>query len=91
MKRGIVMGQHNPVKRERAKTLRKEHTSAENLMWQYLRGNRLDGFHFRRQQVIDGFIAAFYCHEAGIIIELDGSIHESQTEYDTLRERILSA
>ena len=30
---------------------------------------------FLRQKVIDNYIADFYCHEARLIIELDGSQH----------------
>ncbi|GEM_PF-5963746 len=35
-------------------------TTAEKKLWQAVRNDRLDGFHFRRQQVIHGFIADFY-------------------------------
>ena len=65
-------------------------TEEETLLWQHLRGSQLEGFHFRRQQVIDGFIVDFYCHAARLVIEIDGPIHKSQLEYDTERDRILS-
>jgi very-short-patch-repair endonuclease len=90
--RRIVQGQ--PVteeKAQRARGLRREMTEAERALWQALRGNRLAGLHFRRQQVIDGFIVDFYCHAAGLIIEVDGGIHEQQPEYDCERERIVAA
>ncbi|NJL61087.1 MAG: DUF559 domain-containing protein [Methylacidiphilales bacterium] len=45
-------------------------------------GNILNGLHFSRQQIIDGFIADFYCHAAGFMIEVDGEIHDRQMEYD---------
>jgi very-short-patch-repair endonuclease len=51
----------------------------------------LNGLHFRRQQIIDGFIADFYCHAARLVIEVDGEIHQKQAEYDTERDRILLA
>ena len=89
-KRGIVAGAKNPVKIEIAKQLRQEMTPAEQLLWQQLRANRLGGLHFRRQQIIDGFIADFYCHAAGVILELDGSIHRHQVDYDSLRDQLLS-
>ena len=60
------------------------------MLWQHLRGNRLRGMHFRRQQVIDGFIVDFYCHKAGLVVEVDGKIHEKQVEYDKWRDQILS-
>jgi very-short-patch-repair endonuclease len=65
-------------------------TREERILWQSLRGNRLKGFHFRRQKIIDGFIVDFYCHKADLVVEVDGPIHETQAEYDTQRDRILS-
>ncbi|MGC9399120.1 MAG: endonuclease domain-containing protein [Anaerolineae bacterium] len=56
-----------------------------------MRANWLDGLRFRRQQIIDGFIVDFYCHAAGLVVEIDGSIHDDQIEYDAKRERILRA
>jgi very-short-patch-repair endonuclease len=48
------------------------------------------GVHFRRQQIIAGFIVDFYCHKAGLVIELDGDIHDLQKEEDARREKVLS-
>ncbi|MEH2062700.1 MAG: DUF559 domain-containing protein [Nostoc sp.] len=61
------------------------------MLWQHLRANRLNGFHFRRQQIINGFIADFYCHATALVIEVDGKIHEQQAEYDAERDKVLSA
>jgi very-short-patch-repair endonuclease len=55
-----------------------------------LRANRLGGWHFRRQQIIDGFIVDFYCHRAGLVIEVDGPIHQQQKIEDAERTRALS-
>ncbi|BAB73222.1 endonuclease domain-containing protein [Anabaena sp. FACHB-709] len=88
----IVIGQKiNPDKMHRAKEFRRQMTPAEKILWQHLRGNRLNGLHFRRQQIIDGFIADFYCHAARLVIEVDGKIHELQAEYDAERDRVLLA
>lgn len=87
----IVWGQQAPEKQARARQFRQEMTPAERLLWQSLRGKRLAGLHFRRQQVIDGFIADFYCHAAKLVIEVDCTVHERQTEYDAERSRILAA
>jgi very-short-patch-repair endonuclease len=75
----------------RASELRREMTPAEKILWQELRGNKL-GVHFRRQQVIAGFIVDFYCHKADLVIELDGSVHEGaeQKEDDAERDKVLS-
>lgn len=89
--RNIVVGQKvDATKLQRAKELRRAMTGAERMLWERLRGNRLHGFHFRRQQVIDGFIADFYCHAAGLVVEVDGGVHAQQTEYDSERDRVLS-
>jgi very-short-patch-repair endonuclease len=86
-----VIGQRiDPAKQERALEFRQAITDAEHRLWQSLRGNRLKGLHFRRQQVIDGFIVDFYCHQAAVIVEVDGPIHSEQVEYDFERERLLT-
>ena len=86
---GVVMGPHGEAKQLAAQRLRREMTPAEKRLWYCLRGNRLDGLHFRRQQVIDGFIADFYCHSAGLTVELDGRIHDIQRDYDAARDALL--
>ncbi len=90
--RNTVIGQK--VKSEiaqRARELRRQMTLQERVLWKRLRTNRLEGFHFRRQQAIEGFIVDFYCHAASLIVEVDGPIHEQQAEYDDERDRILTA
>lgn len=72
-----------------AKALRRNMTDAERLLWQHLRTNRLSGLHFRRQQIIRGFVVDFYCHEAALVIEVDGEVHERQAEHDQAREQVL--
>jgi very-short-patch-repair endonuclease len=90
--RNIVIGQQvSSVKMQRAKELRREMTEEEKILWKHLRANRLNELHFRRQQIIDGFIVDFYCHTAGVVVEVDGEIHEQQVEYDAERDKILSA
>lgn len=88
----IVIGQKvTSTKVRRAKELRRQMTPEEKILWQHLRTNQLNGFHFRRQQIIDGFIADFYCHAARLVIEVDGKIHQHQADYDAERDRVLSA
>ncbi|ACK71609.1 protein of unknown function DUF559 [Gloeothece citriformis PCC 7424] len=88
----IIIGQKiTATKQQRAKELRQNMTPEEKILWQHLRRNNLNGLHFRRQQIIDGFIVDFYCHAAKLVIEIDGEIHQQQTEYDTERDQILSA
>jgi very-short-patch-repair endonuclease len=90
--RRIVQGQAlAQVKAERARELRGTMTPAERLLWAALRGHSLNRMHFRRQQVIDGFIVDFYCSAAGLVIEVDGPVHAAQTQQDAERDRILAA
>lgn len=88
--KNIIPGQIvTKEKLQRAKELRRDITPAEKILWQGLRANKL-GVHFRRQQVIAGFIVDFYCHMAALVIEVDGDIHDLQQEEDVRRERVLS-
>ncbi len=89
--RNIVIGQKvSPELAQRVRELRSNQTPAEQVLWEKLRGNRLNGWHFRRQQIIGGYIVDFYCHRASLAVELDGGIHDSQREYDAERDRTLA-
>ena len=81
----------SPVVEQMAVQNRKEPTTQEALLWQALRNGRLDGVKFRRQYPLQRFILDFYCAEYGLVIELDGSIHEQQQERDEERDAILAA
>jgi very-short-patch-repair endonuclease len=76
-----------------ARQLRKDSTDAEKLLWQVLRDRRFCGFKFRRQYPACGYILDFYCHAAGLAVELDGGGHndEEQHLYDEERSRILES
>ena len=88
-KQTIITGQRPAEKLPLAQKMRRLPTPAEAKLWSHLRAGRLRGLHFRRQQVIDGFIADFYCHAAGLVVELDGFVHQDQADYDAERTRIL--
>jgi very-short-patch-repair endonuclease/methylase of polypeptide subunit release factors len=75
----------------KARELRKNQTSAEEILWQCLRDRRLGALKFRRQHNIGQFIADFYCHEARLVIEADGGIHTTQVEKDADRDRWMTA
>ena len=90
MPRNIVRGQRvDPEQIGRARELRKNQTPEEKILWQELRRGR-SGVQFRRQQIIAGYIADFYCHSAALVVELDGSGHLQQPGYDRLREHALA-
>ena len=81
----------DPQLLEFAKTMRHTATDAEHLMWQLLRAKRCMNLKFRRQHVIAPYIVDFYCHEIGLVIELDGSQHgmDYAIEYDAERTKFL--
>lgn len=83
----------DPQLLEFAKTMRSNATDAENLMWQLLRAKRFMNLKFRRQHVIAPYIVDFYCHELGLVIELDGGHHgtEDAIKYDAERTKFLEA
>ena len=74
-----------------ARKMRREPTSAENRLWQHLRGRQMSGFKFRRQHAIDRFIVDFYCAEARLIVEVDGPIHLYSREEDEIRQECLES
>ncbi|MEI7898258.1 MAG: endonuclease domain-containing protein [bacterium] len=71
----------------RAKALRKRMTYCEKVLWQELRKNQMNKLYFRRQHPIAKFIVDFYCHELRLVVEVDGSVHDSflQKERDINR------
>ena len=72
-----------------ARTLRKEQTPEEKIVWEVLRNRRFCNLKFRRQHDIEGFIVDFYCHELRLAIEIDGKIHDNQVDYDELRRVLI--
>jgi very-short-patch-repair endonuclease len=75
----------------RAGELRADPTPAEAKLWAYLRILREDGIHFRRQHAVGPYIADFCAPRYKLIIELDGSHHLDQEEYDTGRTLFLES
>ena len=75
----------------RRRTLRANLTPAEAVLWRALQRAQLRGRKFRRQQSIGPYIVDFYCPAERLIIELDGSAHDSERAagYDQSRERYL--
>ena len=78
---------------ERARQLRKDDTWAEKLMWRWLRDRRFSGYKFRRQHPLGSYYLDFFCEEAELNIELDGSQHgfPDQRKHDLEREKFLQA
>ena len=71
----------------RARKLRNRTTLSEKILWQELRKKRLNRLIFRRQHPISRFIVDFYCHELRFVIEVDGSVHDSEKQKEKDRNR----
>jgi very-short-patch-repair endonuclease len=63
---------------EQARGLRKKQTSAEDALWELIRNRQLTDLKFRRQHQIGDYIVDFFCAEQGLVVELDGSAHDSE-------------
>ena len=79
----------SPKMIDRARELRREATPPEQILWSVLRGRRLAGLKFRRQELIGPYIVDFCCREHKLVVELDGMSHEDKAEYDRRRQEWL--
>ncbi|MFA9500620.1 endonuclease domain-containing protein [Mannheimia sp. E30BD] len=75
--------------RQNSKTLRSNMTEAERVLWYHLRAKRFCGIKFYRQKIVGNYIADFLSLNPRLIIELDGSQHAEQIEYDRIRTTYL--
>jgi len=82
---------YNPHLKELARQLRNNSTKSEIKLWTYLNRQQLDGYKFSRQKPIGDFIADFYCNKLKLVIEIDGSSHDSikVQKKDKLKEKYL--
>jgi very-short-patch-repair endonuclease len=79
--------------RSRARSLRRDSTDAERIIWSALRAHRLNGASFRRQTPVGPYVADFLCHSAKLIVEIDGGQHfeREQQKRDARREAFLTS
>ena len=84
---------NHPSLSERRRTLRASLTTAEAALWRVLQRSQLQGRKFRRQHSIGPYVVDFYCPKERLVIELEGSAHDSEHSAirDEARERFLSA
>ncbi len=78
---------------KRCRESRQEPTAAEERLWAFLKNRQLCGLKFRRQHPLEGYVLDFYCKEANLCVELDGSGHldPDQEKYDQERTHSLQA
>lgn len=72
--------------------MRCEMTDAEQHLWSLLRRKQIHGVQFNRQKPILNYIVDFYCAQAKLVIELDGSQHyePEHREKDQVRDQTLA-
>jgi very-short-patch-repair endonuclease len=81
---------YNPALKERARELRRAGNLSEVLLWQQIKNGQFSGLDFDRQKIIGNYIVDFYCAEKAVVIEVDGSSHDSKAEYDAARDAYLT-
>ena len=74
-----------------AQEMWRQMTISEALLWEAIRGKRLDGFRFRSQHPLGPFILDFCCPSVKLVIEVDGLVHDSMVEHDEARTEQLEA
>ncbi|MBF0231961.1 MAG: DUF559 domain-containing protein [Desulfamplus sp.] len=93
LKKMVISGNYvSPDKKALARQFRKKPTSKEAEVWELLRNRQMMNLKWRRQQVIEGFIADFYCAQLHLALEIDGDVHttEKSKEYDEERDAVFA-
>jgi len=75
----------------RRRELRQNQTEAERIFWNRIRDGRFFGLKFKRQYGLGSYILDFYCREKKLAIELDGSQHIENVDYDNERTKYLNS
>ncbi|PWJ58742.1 uncharacterized protein DUF559 [Dyadobacter jejuensis] len=81
----------NPKLKARAKELRQAGNLPEVLFWNQVKNKQFKSFDFDRQKIIGNYIVDFYCSNCQVVIEIDGSQHSDQAEYDENRDQYLNS
>jgi very-short-patch-repair endonuclease len=72
-------GISRPFLLQQARELRQRQTEAEAALWDALRARKLLGLKFRRQHQFAHSVVDFFCPEIGLVIELDGPVHDTES------------
>ena len=87
IKRNFVLNlPNNPTLKSRANALRKAGNFSEVVFWKEVRNKSFWNIDFDRQRIIGNYIVDFYVKTLGLVVEIDGEIHNFQEEYDEKRE-----
>ncbi len=82
---------YDPSLKKLARTLRKQSTLSEILLWQQLKNGQRQGFDFDRQKPIDRYIVDFFSSELMLVVEIDGRSHKLKGEGDDARQQRLES
>ena len=74
-----------------ARQMRRQPTPAERRLWRYIRNRQVHGVKFRRQHPIERFIVDFCAEQPGLIVEVDGAVHQYTAEEDAIRQEFLKS
>jgi len=81
----------NESLKDRARQLRRTSTLSEVLFWMCVNKRKFYGIDFDRQRIIGNYIVDFYIESLGLVIEIDGVVHQYQEEYDDNRTAYLES
>jgi len=80
---------YSPRLKQTARTLRKNMTLGEVILWQHIRRRQIKGYQFLRQKPIGKYVVDFFCKELMLAIEVDGESHEGRQREDEERQEKL--
>jgi type I site-specific restriction-modification system R (restriction) subunit len=72
---------------KRAREMRENPTTAEDMLWSLLRNRQLADAKFRRQHQFGEYIIDFFCNEAKLVVECDGESHNTPERQNLDRQR----
>jgi len=82
---------YNPSLKDRARALRKIGNFSEVVFWKEVHRKKFHNIDFDRQRIIGNYIVDFYVKTLGLVVEIDGTSHNSKEDYDNSRETFLKS
>ncbi|WP_336703096.1 endonuclease domain-containing protein [Chryseobacterium indologenes] len=82
---------YNPYLKVLLKEKRKARILGEVIFWKKVRAKKFYTIDFDRQRIIGNYIVDFYVKTLGLIIEIDGSSHDENEVYDSIRQKYLES
>ncbi len=79
------------TEKEKRRQLRNNPTHSEKVLWLSLRKKQIHGIRFHRQYSINHFVVDFYAPKIKLVIEVDGSSHIGNEDYDSARQKYIEA